>query len=402
MFSPEPFSRPPRVTVSPPGPITALLRFAAPSDPLAAQPRWRLLRNPVQVVTAHTLDEVGSALKAVEQAVAEGLYAAGFVTYEAAPAFDPTLVTHPSGEMPLLWFALFTNFEELDDLPGSTSNFSLGAWTPDGPETEYAAAITEIRRQIAEGNTYQVNHTLRLRAPFAGDDLALFTALSRAQPTFYSAYLNAGRWRVLSVSPELFFSVAGGEIVTRPMKGTAPRGGTPEEDAARVAALRASPKERAENLMIVDLLRNDLGRVSRFGTVTVPRLFEVETYPTLHTMTSMVRAELRPSVRLAEVFGALFPCGSVTGAPKVNTMRLIRRLEPAPRGVYCGAVGYLSPGDEMVFNVPIRTVTLDMARGTAEYGVGGGVTWDSTPEGEYAEVLTKAAVVRGLVTGEQS
>jgi para-aminobenzoate synthetase/4-amino-4-deoxychorismate lyase len=383
-------------------PVTALLRFAAPGDPVTALPNWRLLRDPVRVVTAHTLAEVLPALEEIEAAVSAGLYAAGFVGYEAAPAFDPALVTHPSGEMPLLWFALFMEFEELDDLPGSIGGFNLGEWVPDGSEAEYEADIAEIRRQIAEGNTYQVNHTLRLRAPFAGDDLALFTALSRAQPTRYSAYLNAGRWRVLSVSPELFFSVSEGEIVTRPMKGTSPRGGTPEEDAARIAALRASPKERAENLMIVDLLRNDLGRVARFGTVTVPQLFEVETYPTLHTMTSTVRAELRPGVRLAEVFGALFPCGSVTGAPKVSTMGLIRTLEPAPRGVYCGAVGHLSPGGEMVFNVPIRTVTLDMARCTAEYGVGGGVTWDSTPEGEYAEVLTKAAIVRGLVTGEQA
>ena len=377
-------------------PITALLRFAAPGDPVTALPRWRLLRNPVRVVTAHTLAEVLPALEEVEAAVAAGLHAAGFVGYEAAPAFDPALVTHPAGEMPLLWFALFTEFEELDDLPGPTGGFDLGKWVPDGSETEYAAAITEIQRQIAEGNTYQVNHTLRLRVPFVGDDLALFTALSRAQPTRYSAYLNAGRWRVLSVSPELFFSVSDREILTRPMKGTAPRGATPQEDAARIAALRASPKERAENLMIVDLLRNDLGRVARFGTVAVPRLFEVETHPTLHTMTSTVRAELRPGVRLAEVFGALFPCGSVTGAPKVSTMRLIRTLERAPRGVYCGAVGHLSPGGGMAFNVPIRTVTLDMARGVAEYGVGGGVTWDSTPGGEYAEVLTKAAVVRGL------
>ncbi|MFC5847235.1 aminodeoxychorismate synthase component I [Deinococcus petrolearius] len=388
MFSPEP---------SRPSPVTALLRFPGPGDSGERLPRWRLLRDPVRVVTAHTGSQVVPALAEVEAAVAGGLYAAGFVAYEAAPAFDPALVTHPAGEWPLLWFALFTEFEELDDLPGPAGSFRLGTWTPDGSEEGHAAAIAEIRRQIAGGNTYQVNHTLRLRAPFAGDDLALFAALSRAQPTRYSAYLNAGRWRVLSASPELFFSVSGGEVLTRPMKGTAPRGATPQEDAARAAALRASPKERAENLMIVDLLRNDLGRVARFGTVSVPRLFEIETHPTLHTMTSTVRAELRPGTRLADLFGALFPCGSVTGAPKVSTMRLIRALETSPRGVYCGAVGHLSPEGEMAFNVPIRTVTLDMARGEAEYGVGSGVTWDSTPGGEYAEVLTKAAVVRGLV-----
>ncbi|MBC8077362.1 MAG: bifunctional anthranilate synthase component I family protein/class IV aminotransferase, partial [Chloroflexales bacterium] len=228
---------------------------------------------------------------------------------------------------------------------------------------------------------------------FAGDALALYRQLSTAQPADYRAYLDNGDYRILSLSPELFFGWDGDQIMTRPMKGTARRGRWLAEDEARAAALLASEKERAENLMIVDLLRNDIGRVAEIGSVRVPQLFAAERYPTVWQLTSTVSARTRPATTLEDVFAALFPCGSVTGAPKVSTMRLIAALEDTPRGVYCGAIGLIEPGGAATFNVAIRTVQLDAATGAANYGVGGGITWDSTAAGEYAEVRAKAALL---------
>jgi len=261
----------------------------------------------------------------------------------------------------------------------------------------YDAAIAQIREHIASGDTYQVNHTLRLRSRVEGDERGLYRDLCYAQRGAYAAYLNLGRYRVLSASPELFFRIDDGRITTKPMKGTARRGRWPAEDDAVAAGLRGSVKDRAENAMIVDLLRNDMGRVARTGSVIWSDVFDLERYETVWQLTSTVSANLRPGTTLVEVFGALFPSGSVTGAPKVRTMDIIAALEESPRGVYCGAVGFLAPPGSGLpsarFNVPIRTVMLDTESHTAEYGVGGGITWDSSAQGEYDETVAKARVL---------
>ncbi|HEX8190808.1 MAG TPA: aminodeoxychorismate synthase component I [Pyrinomonadaceae bacterium] len=350
-----------------------------------------LFTNPVEVVSAHSHEEVRPALRRVERAAAEGLYAVGFVAYEAAPAFDRALaVKRHSAGLPLLWFGLFESPSKAEPAGGE---FRVSGWAPSVARARYERNVEAVREAIARGDTYQVNYTLRLRARFEGDDFAFYERLRAAQRTRFGAYVNAGRFRVLSASPELFFRRRGRLVETRPMKGTAARGRWQEEDEAAAARLRASEKERAENLMIVDLLRNDLGRVAETGAVKVEELFRVERYPTVLQMTSAVAATLREGVTLEELFAALFPCGSVTGAPKVSTTRVIAALEDSPRGVYCGAVGFVAPGGDAAFNVAIRTVVVDKETGRAVYGVGGGVTWDSTPGGEYAEVLQKAKLL---------
>jgi len=348
-----------------------------------------------RVVRADAVGEVLPALAEVERAVAEGLHAAGFVSYEAAPAFDAALAAHaPDPRLPLLWFGIFE--ERIEGEAGGAAEDAvaaeIGELRADVDEAEHAARIGAIRELIAAGETYQVNLTFPMRAAFRGSAAALYRRVCLAQRAAYCAFLDFGERAIVSASPELFFRWADGELELRPMKGTRPRGRTADEDAALAAELASSPKDRAENLMIVDLLRNDAGRISEFGGVRVERMFEVERYPTVHQMTSTIRARTRAGTTLADVFRALFPCGSITGAPKVRTSRIIAEAEGAPRGVYTGAIGFVSPG-EAVFSVAIRTLLVDHAAGEAELGVGSGITWDSDAAAEYRECLSKAAFV---------
>ncbi len=354
-----------------------------------------LFQHPLEIITAQTLAEVRPALRRIQAATASGLYAAGYLAYEAAPAFDPAFVVQPSA-LPLLWFALFAEPVSLTPalLEAYTGRpFNISEWVSLTGREAYNQNVAAIREAIARGDTYQVNYTIRLRAKFEGDDFSFYRRLCAAQRANYSAYLNTGRYRILSASPELFFHREGNTIVTRPMKGTAPRGRWTGEDDERTARLAGSEKDRAENVMIVDLLRNDLGRIALTGSVHVPHLFEIERYRTVFQLTSTVAAQLPAGASLEDIFAAVFPGGSVTGAPKVETLKLIAALEDAPRGVYCGALGFAAPGDRAIFNLPIRTVVIDAETRMAEYGVGGGITWDSTPEGEYAENMTKAALL---------
>ncbi|HYW10081.1 MAG TPA: aminodeoxychorismate synthase component I [Longimicrobium sp.] len=346
-----------------------------------------------RVLRADRVDEVAGVLAEVEAATAAGLHAAGFVAYEAAPAFDPALVTRPPAPgAPLAWFAVFA--ERRDETPDEpVGDFHLGEWEAATPRAEYVARVGRIREWIAAGDTYQVNYTLRLRAPFHGDASALYRRLCGAQRSAFCAFLDLGGHAIVSASPELFFRWRDGELELRPMKGTRPRGRHAAEDARLAAELLSSPKERAENLMIVDLLRNDAGRIAEVGSVRVDRLFEAERYETVHQLTSTIRATTPPSTRLGDVFRALFPCGSVTGAPKVRTMGIIAEVEDEPRGVYCGAIGFASPG-EAVFSVAIRTLVIDRAARRAEMGVGSGITWDSDAAAEHRECLDKAAFTR--------
>ena len=351
-------------------------------------------RDPVRVISAYSLAEVRPALRAVQAAADAGCYAAGYVAYESAPAFDPAhQVNTPLPSLPLLWFGVFTEpcAPEEQELGG----YEVSEWAADGHFEDYQRVICDIREGIAAGDVYQVNHTFRLAARFQGDASAFYQRLRGAEPPPFAAYLDIGRHQILSASPELFFHREGDRITTRPMKGTRRRGRWREEDDRVAAGLRASEKDRAENVMIVDLLRNDLGRLARPGSVRVPSLFEIERYPTVWQMTSTVEAGLGPAVGLEEIFSALFPCGSVTGAPKVSATRFIARHEATPRQVYCGAVGYLTPHREAVFSVAIRTALLDAETGRIGYGVGGGIVWDSDAAAEYREAWSKAAVLAG-------
>jgi para-aminobenzoate synthetase/4-amino-4-deoxychorismate lyase len=373
-------------------------------DLTGASDPFRLV-GPVGVLEALRPDEVAGAIEAAEGAAARGLWVAGFIAYEAAPGLDPSMTvrrrqaTDPFTRLPLAWFAMFEERERTvlpEPHDGGAGDVGQ-AWRPSVDRETYDRAIARIREHIAAGDTYQVNHTLRLRSAVQGDERGLYRDLCYAQRAAHAAYLNLGRYRVLSASPELFFRIDGPRITTRPMKGTARRGRWPAEDEAVAVHLRGSVKDRAENAMIVDLLRNDMGRIARTGSVRWSDVFDLERYETVWQLTSTVSAELDADVRLADVFRALFPSGSVTGAPKVRTMQIIAELEDSPRGVYCGAVGFLAPpgsdGPAARFNVPIRTVVLDAESHTAEYGVGGGITWDSNAAGEYDETVAKAGVL---------
>lgn len=348
-------------------------------------------QNPINIITAYTIDEVLPSFKQIQEAVDNGYYAAGYVSYEAAPAFDSAYRVKGNATMPLLWFGIFD--EPVRQPLASAGTFSLTEWTPSVSREEYHQAILSIKQAIECGDTYQTNYTIRLNSNFRGDDIVFFEKLKRAQASNYCAYLTIGSHSILSASPELFFRLEGNKLTTRPMKGTIKRGNTLKEDEANADWLYHSEKNRAENLMIVDLLRNDLGIIAEPGTVSVPKLFEIEHYPTVHQMTSTITAQVSEDIALADIFRALFPCGSITGAPKISTMSMITDLETDPREVYCGAIGYISPNGEAIFNVPIRTVWIDKRLGQATYGVGGGITWDSTTEDEYQEILAKASLL---------
>jgi para-aminobenzoate synthetase / 4-amino-4-deoxychorismate lyase len=359
---------------------------------------WWKFSNPHRVILTEKLEDVRKGLEEVEQLVNEhGWTAAGFVSYEAAPAFDPSLKVIPSQKFPLLWFGLYDEPQILQTFEVFESLAPLN-WQPDTEKETYNAAIQTIKERIAQGKTYQVNYTMRLSTDFVTDSrketdvLAqqLFAHLAHSQNK-YAAYLDIGNWAICSASHELFFDLDGEVITGRPMKGTVKRGRTNNEDTIISNWLRASDKNRAENVMIVDMIRNDIGRIAEIGSVHVPELFTIEKYPTLFQMTSTVKAKTKTSV--ADIFSALFPCASITGAPKVSTMNIIAELETSPRRVYCGSIGYIAPNRKARFNVAIRTALVDKQNGKAEYGVGGGIVWDSTSADEYGEALLKARVL---------
>jgi para-aminobenzoate synthetase/4-amino-4-deoxychorismate lyase len=350
---------------------------------------WSLaLDKPMETRTASRIEEVWQLLAFAEERARAGAYVAVMIAYEAAAAFDSALTTHSPGEFPLAWAGVFANATEPVEKAGQ--DFVSTAWKPKVEKDEYESAVSRIRDLIAAGDTYQVNYSFPLMSTFFGDAYAWYRELCIAQGAPYSVYLDLGRHQVLCLSPELFFQRSGDRVVTRPMKGTKTRGRWLEEDREHAEWLRESRKDRAENVMIVDLLRNDLGKVSVPGTVQTTSLFDIERFETVWQMTSTVESTLRPNTSLVELMSALFPCGSITGAPKIRTMQIIRELERFPRGVYTGAIGFLRPGGDCIFNVAIRTVVIDTQTNVATFGVGGGVTIDSTAAGEYDECLVKS------------
>ncbi len=362
----------------------------------AVRRRWLRFRNPVEICLARSAGEVLPALQHLEGRVErESLFAAGFISYEAAPAFDYALHARQCGELPMVWFGLYAGPEVIDELPDpGIPCCYLHECAPTVESDDYVRAIEEIKRHIAAGNTYQVNYTLRLRARFEGDPWDALLRLAHAQQADYCAFVDTGDHAVCSSSPELFFALDDARIVSRPMKGTAPRCSDHEQDATIARRLLLSDKNRAENLMIVDMVRNDMGRIARIGSVKVPRLFQLERYPTVWQMTSTVAADTDASI--SDILTALFPCASVTGAPKSSTTRIIASLETTPRGVYTGSIGFISPHRRMQFNVAIRTLVISRRSGQAEYGTGGGIVWESEAQDELREGMAKAKVLQSL------
>lgn len=358
----------------------------------AASGRWRVFERPLEIVVARHVDEVIPALQKIEhEAACHQRYAAGFLSYEAAPALDAALKTQPPGDFPLLWFGIYDNALErsLDDL--GWPRVLDERWIPSISAGRYAEAFEQLQELIRNGDTYQVNYTYRMRARLQSDPLALFLQMARTQRPPFGAYVDTGEWAICSASPELFFHHAAPRVESRPMKGTAARGLWFEQDIENARRLRESPKEQAENVMIVDMVRNDLGRVARPGTVRVTNLFEVERYPTVLQLTSTVAAETDAS--LVGLMRALFPAASITGAPKARTMEIIAGVECSPRRIYTGAIGFLEPGGRSQFSVAIRTVLVHRATAEAEYGVGGGIVADSNVNDEWNESRLKAGAL---------
>ncbi len=363
----------------------------------SAEKKWLSFTEPAAVFSSFSIDHVQRVLKSINRKVLESkLYAAGFISYQASPAFDRSLNVKPDYSLiPLISFALYSKAEEIDSPALNNCNqepFSTGPWNFSITEDVYKDKIVEIKKYLEAGNTYQVNFTLPLKADFYGCPFSFFSHLLPDAKVKYAAYIESDDYAICSFSPELFFIKQGKNITMKPMKGTAPRGITPEDDRQKREWLADSEKNRAENLMITDMIRNDVSRIAERGSVKVIDAFTIETYPTLFQMTSTVTAETDAS--LPEIFKALFPCASITGAPKVSTMMIIEDLEPEARGIYTGSIGLIKPGGDALFNVAIRTVTIDKKKQKGTYGVGGGIVWDSDPEEEYKECLTKCAIIR--------
>jgi len=355
------------------------------------------LEGLVEVLAALEVTEVTGVLERAENAASAGLHVAGFVAYDAAPAFDSALVVRAGAEptLPLAWFAIFSRRRDVD-IVKAPDHVAETRWQHASDIDSHRDAVERIKEQIRLGWTYQVNFAERLHVALDEAPFELYRQLATAQRGAYNAFLETETWAVASASPECFIEMARGVISSVPMKGTARRGRFADEDRVIAETLRTSAKERAENVMIVDLVRNDLGRVAAFGSVVVTDLLELERYPTVWQLTSKISARLGPGVGLVEAFRALFPCGSVTGAPKSSTTRIISELERSPRGLYCGAIGTVLPsaeGPEARFAVAIRTATIDRVRNLATYGVGGGITYDSDPSAEWAELEAKAEVL---------
>lgn len=354
-----------------------------------------------QTLRADRADQVPSLLAALNKAAAQGFWTAGFLSYEAAPGIDADLTVRgardsrdPFAHLPLAWFGVFDRRQDVPALSPPNASYSVSRWSPSVRRPVFEAEVECIRDYIKAGDTYQVNHTMRLRAQFSGTDRAFYAALCLSQRGGHSAYVDMGEYRILSASPELFFSLDDGRLVTRPMKGTATRGRWLDEDEQRGADLLASAKDRAENAMIVDLLRNDMGRISVPGSVLPAALFDAERYETVWQLTSTIESRLRDGLGATDVIRTLFPSGSVTGAPKIRAMEIIAELEDTTRGAYTGSIGWIAPGGASAeFNVAIRTVVLNPAIGAVEYGVGGGITHDSIPAREYEECLAKSRVL---------
>jgi para-aminobenzoate synthetase/4-amino-4-deoxychorismate lyase len=357
----------------------------------------RLYDRPSDVVVALGLDEIGPALERVRAGVRSGKHAAGYLAYEAGHVFDPRLMASArQGDGPLLCFGLFDGYEtpDLGSLLPSPGGAYVGPLRPRISQGDYEAGVAEVREHLFAGDFYQANLTFGCDVAVAGDPLALYARLRKSAKAGWGGVLLHGGGAIVSLSPEQFFTIRNGVIEARPMKGTAPRHADPNADQAAAQELAADEKQRAENLMIVDLMRNDLARVSVPGSVEVPDLFAVETYPTVHQLVSRITARLRIECDAIDVIRTIFPCGSVTGAPKIAAIEALTRLEPEPRGAYTGSMGWIEPGGDAAFNVLIRSLEWQQGAPKARLGLGSGLVVDSVPRDEWAECLLKGDFVR--------
>jgi len=369
----------------PPGATNTAVLFDATSR------KWLQFNEPIETLSTDDQDSVSTVLDTVEQQVREKNFAVGFVAYEAAPAFDPALVVNRPGELPLVWFAIFPEAKEITFPNVPRTAIEPLSWQLSIDDSEYQSALAQIKKHIHDGDTYQVNYTFRMRTRFPEDTWNLFVHMIHAQGYGYGAYIDSGDFCICSASHELFFSLENNRITSRPMKGTVPRELDIQSDREQAVWLKNSPKNRAENLMIVDMVRNDLGQIADTGSVRTSSLFDIERYPTLWQMTSTVQATTRTNI--SGIFRALFPPASITGAPKSRTMEIIAQLENDPRKIYTGSIGLIRPDRSAQFNVAIRTVLVDRKKREAEYGVGGGIVWDSETQNELEECYTKARVL---------
>lgn len=374
------------------------LMFGARFDDAESMQSFTLV-EPQQQIVATDLDEVISAVRAVSEAAAAGNWVAGYLAYDAAPAFDGGLTVHPGYEGPLAWFGVFGGADEVNEPmldPNAFGSYSASRWAASLDIEAYETSFKAVQHHIDVGDIHQVTRTFSLRAAVSGRADLMYAQLVAAQRPRYAAHVWHDTTHVLSVSPERFFGISDGRITTRPMKGTAPRGRWIAEDGEKRQELVDSEKDRAENMMIVDLTRHDLRRIAEPDSVQVDELFSIEKYRSVWQMTSQISADINPDTELVDVFQALFPSGAVTGVPKARSMEIIADQEAEPRGVYCGAIGFVPPGDGIdgaSFNVAIRTAILDEAEGIATYGVGGAITSASDSVGEYEQALTKARLL---------
>ena len=353
----------------------------------------QIFTDAIKELKTKNIKEVKHLLAEVEAYQNKGYYAVGYVSYEAAPAFETKfqVIDGPLMSEYLLYFTIHETVQT-EPIPLTYEPISLPeSWQELTSAEEYKAAIEQIHHHIRQGDTYQVNYTVQLQQKLTADPFAIYNRLVVEQNAHYNAFIQHDDVSIISISPELFFKKDGDKLTTRPMKGTTNRGLTTETDLAQARWLAQDQKNRSENMMIVDLLRNDMNRISKIGSEDVKSLCQVEQYSTVWQMTSTIETQLLTNRSLCDVFQALFPCGSITGAPKIATMEIIKKVEKQPRGVYCGAIGILVPQGPSIFNVAIRTLQMEETK--AIYGVGGGITWDSNWESEYEETKQKAAVL---------
>ena len=353
----------------------------------------QIFTDAIKELKTKDIKEVKHLLAEVEAYQNKGYYAVGYVSYEAAPAFETKfeVIDDPLMSEYLLYFTIHESVQT-EPIPLTYKPITLPkTWQELTSAEEYKAAIEHIHHHIRQGDTYQVNYTVQLQQNITADPFAIYNRLVVEQNAHYNAFIQHDDVSIISVSPELFFKKDGDGLTTRPMKGTTNRGLTTETDLKQAQWLAQDQKNRSENMMIVDLLRNDMNRISKIGSENVKSLCLVEQYSTIWQMTSTIETQLLPNSSLGDIFQALFPCGSITGAPKIATMAIIKDVEKQARGVYCGAIGILLPNGPTIFNVAIRT--LQMQGNKAIYGVGGGITWDSKWEAEYEETKQKSAVL---------
>ncbi len=384
-----------------------LLLDNAPAD-ASAQNAALLFQQPERIIQCWHPEEVDSALDALDAGLKDGLYAAGFFSYELGYCLEPKLrpLLPTQRRQPLCWFMLCqapyplsrqARVDWLQQQAGETAKLENNGLSQ--TRDDYLQAVARVKDYIAAGDIYQVNLTLRQRCQLNGDPLALYQQLDGKQPVSHGGYLDNGECQLLSLSPELFMTAHQGQARLKPMKGTAARHANPQRDAEQRQALQRDTKNRAENLMILDLMRNDLGRLALPGSVQVPRLFEVESYPTLHQMTSTVTGQLPANLSAKQLLTTLFPCGSITGAPKIRAMEIIRELETDARGAYTGSLGYFAPNGDISLNVAIRTLFVDN-KGQGELGIGSGIVADSDAAAEYDECLLKGQFLTQLFDTE--